>query len=275
MGVRWIRLDTTWSQSEWLVELPPASRLAWVELLCFVKSYGVAGSVKKPTPAYLARIWGLSKSSIEVMFAAAFHDGALVQDGQDLIVTGWSVRQSDPKAAERMKAYRERLKGENADPEPENVTGVTRNVTALRPVTPVTPSRARATLTETETKTERTSSPKSPPSRPAAREDDDDLERELREHQPRAKLNVIRIHGDTEEPVQIGSHRVGVGREIDVYKQLCREGQVPPEVIAAAIAYIPVVSNLDPPVSLARWGADDGRPIYEQCLNRAYRELST
>ena len=47
------------------------------------------------------------------------------------------------------------------------------------------------------------------------------------------------------------------------------------EVIAAAIAYIPAVSNLEPPVSLARWGAKDGRPIYEQCLDRAYRELST
>ncbi len=121
----------------------------------------------------------------------------------------------------------------------------------------------------------KTSSPKPPPSDPdeAAREDDEDLEKDLKEHQPRAKLNIIAIHGGTEKPVRIGAHTVGVGVEVEVYKRLCREGHAPPEVIAAAIAHIPVVSNLEPPVSLARWGAEDGRPIYEQCLNRASKEL--
>ncbi len=267
MGVRWIRLDVTWSQSEWLEELPPASRLAWVELLCYVKAFGVAGSVKRPSNVYLAKIWGLSKSSIEVMFAAAFHDSALVMDGPDLIVMGWADRQSDPKAAERMKAYRERLKGESSDMEAPNVTPVTRN---SRNVT----SRARAPDTHRDSDIDKRTSSPSPPSREAAREDDDDLELEIQKHIPKARENIVTIHGGTEEPVTIEGHEVGVGIEVDVYKRLCREGHDPPEIIAAAIAYIPIVSELEPPVSLARWGAENGRPIYEQCVGRAYKEAS-
>ncbi len=122
----------------------------------------------------------------------------------------------------------------------------------------------------------KTSSPTPPSQDPdgAAREDDDNLEREIKKHRPKAKLNIIAIHGGTEKPVTIEGHRVGVGIEIDVYKRLCRDGHDPPEIIAAAIAYIPVVSDLQPPVSLARWGAEDGRPIYEQCVGRAYKEAS-
>ncbi len=278
MGVRWIRLDVTWSQSEWLSELPAASRLAWVELLCYVKTSGVAGSVKKPANDFLARIWGISKSSIEVMLAAASHDGAIVSDGSDIVITGWSVRQNDPRAAERMRAYRERLKGESPPSIPPTVTPVTRNGRNALRVTPA--SRAGApptvTLTETETKTSTTSSP-TPPSKQSAksdREDDADLEREIQKHIPKARRNIVAIHGGTEDDVTILGHTVGVGIEIDVFKRLCRARHDPPEIIAAAIAHIPIVSELEPPVSLARWGTADGMPIYEQCVGLAYKETS-
>ncbi len=105
------------------------------------------------------------------------------------------------------------------------------------------------------------------------REDVEDLELEIRKHQPQAKLNIIAIHGGTEDPVTIEGHEVGVGLEIEVYKRLCRDGRDPPDIIAAAIAHIPAVSDLEPPVSLARWGADDGMPIYEQCVGRAYKGM--
>lgn len=105
-------------------------------------------------------------------------------------------------------------------------------------------------------------------------EDDGDLELEIRKHFPQAKRNIIEIHGGTEEDVRIGEHDVGVGLDLDAYKRICREGRDPPELIAVAIAFIPRVSDLEPPVSLARWGADDGRPIYEQCLGLAHKELS-
>jgi hypothetical protein len=267
MGVRWIRLDTTWSQSEWLADLPAPSRLAWVELLCFVKSHGVAGSVKRPSNAYLARHWDISKNAIEVMFAAAFQDSALVKDGQDLIVTGWSGRQMDKGAAERMRAYRERQKEVGLELDLKNVTPVTRN-------SPNTPLRARAPDSDIDSDIDKRTSSPTPPSRPSAREDDGEIEKELRACQPTAKLNIIAIHGDTEEDVTIEGHQVGVGIEIEVYKRLCREGRDPPEIIAAAIAHIPAVSEIEPPVSLARWGADDGMPIYEQCVGRAYKEVS-
>lgn len=119
----------------------------------------------------------------------------------------------------------------------------------------------------------KTSSP-TPPSPAAAREDDSEIERELKKHQPTAKLNIVAIHGGTSKAVEIEGHKVGVGIEIDVFKRLCREGRDPPEIIAAAIAFIPVVSDLEPPVSLARWGAADGMPIYEQCVAKAYKEAS-
>ena len=272
MAVRWIRLDTTWSQSDWLAELPAPSRLAWVELLCFVKSHGVAGSVRKPSTAVLSRMWGISLNAIDTMFSAVFQDGAAVMDGYELIITGWGDRQMDKNAAERMRAYRERQQGKEADPDPPNVTDVTRN-------NPNSPLRARAPDSDIDSDIDkRTSSPpypRAPAHARADREDDQDLEQAIRKHLPQARKNIIAIHGDTEMPVSIEGHPVGVGVEIEVYKRLCREGHAPPEVIAAAIAHIPSVSNLEPPVSLARWGAEDGRPIYEQCLDRAYRELST
>ncbi len=275
MGVRWIRLDVTWSQSEWLSELPAASRLAWIELLCFVKSHGVAGSVKRPSNVTLSRMWNISRSSIEVMLAAASHDGAIVFDGADIVITGWGIRQMDPKAAMRMKAYRERLKGRDDDLGPPTVTPVTRNKRNALRVTPASRVGAPPTVTKTVT----THPPSPTPARTdahaqEAREDDEneDLEKEIRKHQPRAKHNIIAIHGGTEADVEIEGHQVGLGIEIDAYKRLCRARRDPPEIIAAAIAHIPTVSDLPPPVSLARWGAKDGMPIYEQCVGRAYKE---
>ncbi len=323
MGVRWIRLDVTWDQSGWLEELPPASQLAWVKLLCYVKAFGVAGSVKKPSAAHLAGMWGLSRSSVEVMLAAASRDGALVFDGPDVIVTGWSFRQSDPKAAARMRSYREALSRRGSStktpilttPEAEATEAVNTHFVKLKgdsghekPILTKTRGRkpnpkkghshdskggsehetlrvtgrnkkallARAPDSDSDSNTtKKTSSPPYPPSpREAAREDDDDIEREIKKHQPTAKLNIIAIHGGTEKAVTIEGYEVGVGVEIDVYKRLCRASHDPPEIIAAAIAYIPIVSDLEPPVSLARWGADDGRPIYEQCVGRAYKEAT-
>ena len=196
MAVRWIRLDTTWSQSDWLAELPAPSRLAWVELLCYVKSHGVGGSVKRPSTATLSRIWGISRNAIEAMFSASFQDGAVVIEGEDLIISGWGERQMDSKASERMRAYRERKKGLNPDSDPPNVTPVTRN----NPNSPLARAHPTLTLTETltETKTKETSSPRSPPSDSAEadREDDDeDLEKEIRKHFTRAKKNIVAMTG--------------------------------------------------------------------------------
>ena len=102
------------------------------------------------------------------------------------------------------------------------------------------------------------------------REDVDTIEQEIRDHLPTARANIIGIHG-SERAVWIGGHKVGVGIEIDAFRRLCRERRDPPEIIAAAIAHLPAVSGLEPPVSLARWSAEDGNPIYEQCVGLAYK----
>jgi hypothetical protein len=147
---RWIRIDTTWSQSEWVAALEPEARLAWVELLCHVKAHGYAGSVKRLPANVAARLWALRVTAVTQMEEAAIADQALVIDDGEWVITGWSARQSDPKAADRMKRYRER---QQRDTPSATVTDVTRNG---RNVTATTP-------TETETETEQHSSAKKRP----------------------------------------------------------------------------------------------------------------
>ena len=103
--------------------------------------------------------------------------------------------------------------------------------------------------------------------------DEQPLGEQITSSLPQARQNIVRIHGDTEEPVRIGGHDVGVGIEIAAFRRLCEAERDPPHIIAAAIAYIPEVCELERPVSLARWGAaDDGPEIYERCVGRAYQD---
>lgn len=103
-------------------------------------------------------------------------------------------------------------------------------------------------------------------------EDGESLEVEIRKALGTARTNIVHIHGGTDQPVEIHGHQVGVGLEVEAFRRLCREGRDPPHIIAAAIRFLPEVTELEPPVSLARWGADDGPAIYEACIGRAYKE---
>ncbi|MDH5279510.1 MAG: hypothetical protein OEW52_00005, partial [Thermoleophilia bacterium] len=87
-----------------------------------------------------------------------------------------------------------------------------------------------------------------------------------------ARRNIVAIHGGTEDPVEIEGHKVGVGIEVNAFRALCGKVADPPDIIARAIAYLPEVTGLEPPVSLARWAAEDGPAVFEQCLARAYGE---
>ena len=102
-------------------------------------------------------------------------------------------------------------------------------------------------------------------------EDVDDLKKQIAKSLPAARRNIVAIHGGSRDDVEIEGHRVGVGIEIKAYRKLCETRSDPPHIIAAAIAHIPAVSELEPPVSLARWTAKDGNPIYEQCVGLAYK----
>lgn len=97
------------------------------------------------------------------------------------------------------------------------------------------------------------------------------LEEQITRAIPRARENIVAIHGGTDEPVEIEGHQVGVGIEIRAFRRICRRGQEPPEIIAEAIRFLPEVATLEPPVSLARWGADDGPELFAQCVHRAYK----
>ena len=104
---RWLRLDLTWSASEWLVSLTPAARLAWVELLCYTKAYGMKGTVKALGVGAASRLWGIGPDDITSMLEAAKRDDALACDEDDWRVENWAQYQEiDPTAGDRQRRYR-------------------------------------------------------------------------------------------------------------------------------------------------------------------------
>jgi hypothetical protein len=120
-------------ESEWLIVLSAEARLAWVQLLCYTKTHGLAGRVKVKPTAVFARQSYLGEESVEQMIRAAKADGALEESDGDWVITGWGKHQGDETAAERMRrlrAKKERKDAESADAQVQtgpNVTGVTRN----------------------------------------------------------------------------------------------------------------------------------------------------
>lgn len=133
---RWLRLDVSWSQSEWLATVEPLARLAWVELLCYVKVHGTRGTSKAISPVVASRMWGVGEASVRAMLEAAERHGALdCQEGWT--VTKWGEYQKpDATTTERSRRYREsksRLSPSRRDAVTDrDVTrdgGVTRRVT--------------------------------------------------------------------------------------------------------------------------------------------------
>lgn len=152
MSSRWIRLDTTWSQSEWLAELSPEARLVWVELLCYCKAHGTDGNVKASNVA-LQRVTGVTRNAVDELVTRAINHGAIIEDGGVWCITGWRTYQGDPTATRRMRRYRQRQQEDTENVTERGVTGVTRN---KRLVTP----------TETETETVNTTTVDLWPTRP-------------------------------------------------------------------------------------------------------------
>lgn len=140
MSERWIRLNTTWGQSEWLADLSPESRLVWVEVLCHVKAHGHDGAVKAPGHAAFARVTGVTRDAVDTLVRAATEHGALAIEEGEWVVTGWRRYQGDPTGKQRQRRYRQRQKEVTESEDVAPVTGVTRHT---RSVTP----------TETETET--------------------------------------------------------------------------------------------------------------------------
>lgn len=136
MKGRWIRLDTTWSNSGWLAELSPESRLVWIELLCYCKAHGIAGRVKAVSPDVFARNRNVTRDAVTVTLEAAKADGALEAHDGEWVLTGWQDYQTDADAAERQRRYRQRkkqlsrsTKSDTSEEALRNDHNVTRNVT--------------------------------------------------------------------------------------------------------------------------------------------------
>lgn len=141
MSRRWVRVDTTWSQSEWLAELHPECRLVWIELLCHAKAHGTDGRVKASYVA-LERVTGVTRYRVQELVTAATEHGSLVEDGGDWVIAEWKTYQGDPTGKERVRRHRQRAQQDS-------------KVTAKRDVTGVTRYNRVVTPTETETETKR------------------------------------------------------------------------------------------------------------------------
>lgn len=137
-----------------------------------------------------------------------------------------------------------------------------------------TQSRARAALPSLTSPSlplpSRTHPP--PPDRVKHGVGEDDLTIDTKKSQPMARRGIISIHGGEKGPVEIEGQLVGVGIDVNRYLAFCRERSDPPEIIAAAIEYLPAITGLTPPISLALWESDPA--IYERCVAKAYKEAS-
>jgi hypothetical protein len=142
---RWFRVNTTWSQSEWLAVLSPAARLTWIELLAYVKAHGYDGRVRAPSALIFARTVGIPVEDVRELLDAAQADDALrIEDGH-WILTGWEEHQGDATVKERVRRHREKRKAQAA----AGVTGVTDDTD----VTDVTRYERNVTPTKTKTST--------------------------------------------------------------------------------------------------------------------------
>lgn len=137
---RWFRVNTTWSQSDWLAALSPAGRLAWIELLSYTKAHGFDGKVKQVTRFVFGRTHGIPAEDVSAMLEAAEQDEAIRIEGDYWIITGWPEHQGDPTGAERLRRHRQRKEG-NGDATP--VTRYDRFVTPTKTGTSTEPSKRK------------------------------------------------------------------------------------------------------------------------------------
>lgn len=114
---RYVKLNANWMDSEWLIVLSAEARLAWVQLLCYVKAYGIGGRVKSKSPAVFAKQNFLGEESVEQMLRAAKADSALEIEEGEWVLTGWSQHQGDATNADRQKRYRENHKQPEKPPD--------------------------------------------------------------------------------------------------------------------------------------------------------------
>ena len=131
-----------------------------------------------------------------------------------------------------------------------------RNHPPPTPPTVRTPSEARTVRTDVEPRGDAITSEKSTPN----------VDRWLE----LARENIAWLHGDSFDAVSINGHEVGIGIDLLRFRKLARALPEGSEIVARAIRFLPEVTTLERPISLARWvEADDGHEVLAQCLHRA------
>lgn len=108
--MKWLRLDISWSTSDWLCVLSAEARLAWVELLCYVKAYGTAGRARAKSPEAFARMIYVGEEAVRQLLKAAEMHGALSVVEGDWLIVKWREYQGDESNAERQARFRENQK---------------------------------------------------------------------------------------------------------------------------------------------------------------------
>jgi hypothetical protein len=138
MKGQFIRLEVDSCSRGWVRRLPWGVRACWPIILAIVKAHGVCGQIGEKEFFDWTIEFGIPDDELQEFLEAAQTPGIdetvgaiIILDGV-LTITNWSKYQTDPKSAERSKAYRERQKGspaplpkEETDTETETVTDVT------------------------------------------------------------------------------------------------------------------------------------------------------
>jgi hypothetical protein len=132
---RWFRVNTTWSQSDWIATLSPGARLAWIELLSHIKAHGYDGRLRGVTRYTVSRLYNIPIEDVSALFDAAVGHGAMAIVDGEVVIAKWGEYQGDPTGAQRVRKHREKEKD----------------------VTPVTRNDRVVTATETETSTNKDS----------------------------------------------------------------------------------------------------------------------
>jgi hypothetical protein len=112
---RWFRLNTTWSESDWLESLAWADRAVWVEILGYVKAQGIKGRCKAISAARFAGFRMIPVEHVETMIEAATQAGALIIEDGEWIIAKWSDYQEADNSTDRVNRFRSKQKEEVED----------------------------------------------------------------------------------------------------------------------------------------------------------------
>jgi hypothetical protein len=126
----WARFDVVFFRREWLEGTTPSMRLAWAELVLYVKA--TAPSQKKPNRATslsartCSRMWEIPVEEIEALLSLATKSGQLKLDGNSWVVTELSPFVSEKtqkkNEAEQEESVTEEKQAEPAKPEESDLS---------------------------------------------------------------------------------------------------------------------------------------------------------